>query len=201
MRTRMPVGLYSPRSERILTMKIRAILMSSSFVLIALLLAFATAAAQAGKPLALNVKLGLWEMTTSTQMSGMPPIGRPSDKMTPEQKAQLDTAMKAAAEEAAKPQTLRTCLTKDKLEKSLFQDGSQSCKQTVVTNTATVVEVKIECADRTGQPATSGDFRFEALTPESVKGSGSMTMMGPSKMSSKVTMTAKWLGASCGDVK
>jgi hypothetical protein len=45
-------------------------------------------------------------------------------------------------------------------------------------------------------------WRFEAASPELVKGSGQFTMArGGHKMESTSNMTAKWVGASCGDVK
>lgn len=178
-------------------MKIRSILLSCSLPLVTLSVALA-AVQQSGSKTALNVKLGLWEMTTSVQMSGMP-APEPSGKMTPEERARLDAATKGAAAAAATPHTTRTCLTREKLDKSIFQDNKQqSCKQTMITNTATVNAFTFEC---TGQPPSSGEFRFEALTPESVKGTGTFAMTGPTKMTSKMTMTAKWLGESCGDVK
>jgi hypothetical protein len=177
-------------------MNMRSICLSSCVAIIAASVAFVGAAPQAART-ALNVKLGLWEMTTSVQMSGMP-APEPSGKMTPEEKARLDAAMKGAAAAAATPHTTRTCLTREKLDKSLFQDSQQSCKQTMITNTATVNAFKFEC---TGQPPSTGEFHFEALTPESVKGTGTFTMTGSTRMTSRMTMTAKWIGESCGDVK
>jgi hypothetical protein len=136
-------------------MNMRSICLSSCVAIIAASVAFVGAAPQAART-ALNVKLGLWEMTTSVQMSGMP-APEPSGKMTPEEKARLDAAMKGAAAAAATPHTTRTCLTREKLDKSLFQDSQQSCKQTMITNTATVNAFKFEC---TGQPPSTGEFHF-----------------------------------------
>jgi hypothetical protein len=65
----------------------------------------------------------------------------------------------------------------------------------VITNSATVYEARFECG---GESPSSGDWRFEAVSPESVKGNGKFTM---EKISSTGSMTAKWVSASCGDVK
>ena len=148
----------------------------------------------------LNVKLGLWETTVVSQMSGMPPIDM--SNMTPEQRARMEVAMEAAKKRAATPHTIRTCLTKEKLEKGLFQDkdNEASCKHEVVTKSTTVYAVKFDCSREDNN--TTGEWRFEAVTPENVKGNGKFTIEHTGrKMSSTGTMTAKWIGSSCGDVK
>src|SRR5262245_49843809 len=61
----------------------------------------------------LNVKIGLWEVTHTMSMSGMPPI--PAEllaKMTPEQKAQLEERMKARSAEPPHSTTEKQCVTK-----------------------------------------------------------------------------------------
>ena len=59
--------------------------------------------------------LGLWEITQSAGVGGMP--GVDTSKMTPEQLAQIQ-AMMSAAGSAARP--TKTCLTKEKLEKETY---------------------------------------------------------------------------------
>jgi len=147
----------------------------------------------------LNVKLGLWETTMVAQTSGMPPIDM--SHMTPEQRARMEAAMEAAKTRAATPHTIRSCLTKEKLDKALFhEDNEASCKHTVITRSATVYAVKFEC--RRENNNSSGEWRFEAVTPEKVKGDGNFAVEnGGRKMSSRGTMTAKWIGPSCGAVR
>jgi len=148
----------------------------------------------------LNVKLGLWETTMVAQTSGMPPIDM--SHMTPEQRARMEAAMEAAKTRAATPHTIRTCLTKEKLEKGLFQDkdNDASCKHKVITKSTTVYAVRFDCSRENNN--TTGEWRFEAVTPENVKGNGKFTIEhAGQKMSSTGTMTAKWVAASCGNVK
>ena len=67
----------------------------------------------------LDVKPGLWETTTTTEMGGMPPM--PADvlaKMTPEQRAKFEAAMKARAAQGAKTTTRRTCLDQGRAEQA-----------------------------------------------------------------------------------
>lgn len=168
---------------------------STSFISVALV---ATAPAVFAETL--NVKLGLWETTTVAQTSGMPPID--TSHMTPEQRARMEAAMEAVKNRAATPHTIRSCLTKEKLDKALFQDkdNDASCKHTVITRSATVYAFKFECSRENNN--SSGEWRFEAVTPEKVKGDGKFAVEnGGRKMSSRGTMTAKWIAPSCGAVR
>lgn len=146
-----------------------------------------------GSKVPLNVKVGLWEMTTEVQMTTPPNIDTAG--MTPEQKTRMEAAMKMMQQNAAKPHTTRTCLTKEKLEQGFMEERGESCKHTVLESTTTSYGVKFECG---GQRPSSGEWHFVAVTPEMVKGKGTMNIQGGS---SNVTSTGKWIGAACGNVK
>ncbi len=144
-----------------------------------------------------DVKLGLWEVTHRTETSGVPPID--TSGLTPEQRARLEAAMKARA--GTQTRTRRSCLTKEKLEKELFptDEKNASCEHTVVSSTPTVREEKMAC---TGEQPITGDIRFEALSRERVKGEARMAVgEGSRSMTVHSTMTARWLGSDCGNVK
>jgi hypothetical protein len=149
----------------------------------------------------LDVKPGLWETTTTTEMSGMPPI--PTEvlaKMAPEQRAKMEAAMKARAAQGAKATTKRSCLTKQELSKPLTfgDDNEKSCKRTLISSSRSKQEARLECAD--GTATRSGDVRIEAITPESIKGSMQMTSAGGGRsMNVNVGFTGKWIGASCAE--
>ncbi|MGE5243046.1 MAG: DUF3617 domain-containing protein [Betaproteobacteria bacterium] len=162
-----------------------------SCTVVGLFVAAAVASAQA--PTALRVKLGLWEMTTTAQMSGALPFD--TSKMTPEQRAKVEAAMKGMMQNAMAPHTIKSCLTQEKLDKTLFEDNKE-CTPTMVTNTATAYSFKVVC---TGKHPSTGEWQFVALTPESVKGTGHMTMENGTTVTSN--MTGKWLAADCGNVK
>jgi hypothetical protein len=158
--------------------------------------------APSGKPL-LDVKLGLWEATTNSETQGVPPIDTSS--MTPEQRARIEALLQAQRARGSSPstRTSKSCLTKEKLEKGFLDDPARErseCKQTVLSSSPAQMHLKVECnADGRGM---TGDFNFVALSRESVKGEMMMTIgVGGRGMTSKTTMTAKWLGADCGDTK
>ena len=147
----------------------------------------------------MDVKMGLWEMTTSMTIGGDMP-GVDTSKMTPEQAARVQAAM---ASMSAKPMTStqQTCLTKDKFEKGqMMADEKQNCKQTLVTNTAKAYDVKLEC-NQNGTVST-GTVHFEAPTANTVNGKISLQSVTQGKtMNMNGTITGKYLGADCGSVK
>jgi hypothetical protein len=152
---------------------------------------------------ALNVKLGLWEITSTSQTTGMPAIDLST--VPPEYRGRAEAAMKAQLEQSAKPSTRvrKACVTKENLQKDLFQNASKdpSCKWTTIAQTSSVGEFTIEC---TGKQQVSGHIRYEAANSENVKGTMTMkvvTAPGAGPMTSNTTLTSRWIGASCGDVK
>ena len=147
----------------------------------------------------LNVKPGLWEVTATTHASGMPPMDLSG--LAPDQRAKIEASMKKQMSEMAKPTVTRECMTREKIDKELFgdKDLDPSCKRTTIAKSATVQELKVEC---TGKQKMTGSMRFEAVTPESVKGTVNMVAEGAGQtMNASSTFTAKWLADSCGDVK
>jgi hypothetical protein len=149
---------------------------------------------------ALNVKLGLWEMTSTSETSGMPPID--TSKMTPEVRARIEAAMKARGGSPSSPLVRRDCLTKEKLANYAFQDPQaqdSSCKRTIVTNTSALMEMHMECAS---PRKMTGDFRVEVLAPDKVKMTTKMAGgEGALVMNINGTTNGRWVSAACGDVK
>ena len=167
------------------------------FVLLAAATVLAAAPARAQQ---LDVKLGLWEVHSTMQMSGPPPVD--TSKMTPEQKARVD-AMLAQMGAGGKPQVhdTKSCLTQAKLDKDLFEDESKDrCQRTIVAATRSVHEVKLVCTG--DKEKTTMNVRFDAINSENVKGTVTGTVENSGKITNiNSTVTAKWLSSQCGDVK
>ncbi len=147
----------------------------------------------------IDVRLGLWEMTTVVDINGALPFD--TSKLTPEQQAKMAAAMAGMKKNMAQPHVMKSCLTKEKLAQSMLgQNHADACKPTVITDTSTEYAVKFACDG--GQGMESGEWHFVALTPTNVKGTGQMTFsQGGQKTTSTSNMTAKWLSDSCGNVK
>jgi hypothetical protein len=152
-----------------------------------------------------NLRLGLWEVTESHSMSGMPAMPSiPPEalaKMTPEQRAMVEARMQAAGGNK-KPTVRRYCLTKEKLEKDVaFGQENNECTREVVNSSSSMIEMKLHC--KTKDASSDGSFKFVALSSDSVKGTMHLTMKTNEgqTMNMDYDMTSKYLGSACGDVK
>jgi hypothetical protein len=152
----------------------------------------------------LNLKEGLWEITTTHSMTGMP--GIPPEtlaKMTPEQRTRVEAAMGQSATGALRTEVRKNCITKEKLEKHMvFDENRKECTRAVVSSTSSKLEMKIHCEGKEQQMITDGIFLVEATSSDSAKGSMHTVSSGNGrKMNIDVTFTSKYLGPACGDVK
>ena len=148
-----------------------------------------------------DVKLGLWETTTTGMAAGELPI--PADalaKMTPEQRARFEQMMKSRMN-APSTSTHKYCLTQEKLDKDLsFGADRDNCTRQIVSSSSSGAEIKFHCTEKDG--TVDGTVTFEASNPENVKGKVHMTMNANGKaMTNEVNMTSRWISASCGDLK
>jgi Protein of unknown function (DUF3617) len=151
----------------------------------------------AGTVQPLNVKTGLWETTMTTNVGGHPPIPPEMlNRMTPEQRAKFEAAMKARTSQKPQTHTRRRCITQEDLNKSLFTEETKSCTQTVLTSTGKKMEIHEVCTN--GDTKTDVTFQIEAVNSKSVKGSGRVEVTGGGRtMHGETSLTAKWLGAVC----
>jgi len=150
----------------------------------------------------LNVKEGLWEVTVTHTMSGMPATPNiPPDalaKMPPEQRARVEAMMKGTPSTDVR----KECVTKEKLQKnSAFSNNRGDCTRTLVTSTGSKLEVKIHCQEK--QSTTDGTLVLEALSSDGVKGTMHSVSNSNSghNMNMDLTFSSKYLGPVCGDVK
>jgi hypothetical protein len=174
-------------------------------ILLTLIILCSSAVWAADKIVPPNIKIGLWEITETHNMSGMPqmPTIPPEAlaEMTPEQRAQVEAQMKGSMGGGQKTTTRKSCVTNEKLEKdSVFGDDRKECTRTVVSSSSTSTEVKIQCKEK--EMTSEGTFKFVAVTPESVKGTVRMVMTGEGRtINMNVDFLSKYLGSACGDVK
>jgi hypothetical protein len=168
------------------------------------LLMFFPFAVQSDNPILLNVKVGLWETTITSTMTGMPSIPDSAlAQLSPDQRAKIQQMIQ---ERSGKPTTTKSCLTKEKLQKSNpFQNAPKGCTYTVTSSTSSKMEVKMQCSQN-GMTMT-GNVVVSATDSENVKGTvhmnttGGNGSSGSNPMNMNSTFTSKWLGAACGDVQ
>jgi len=149
----------------------------------------------------LNVKEGLWEVTVTHSMTGMPnmPVIPPDAlaKMPPDQRARVEAMMKGGPSTDVR----KECITKEKLERhSAFSVNRGDCTRTVVNSTGTKLEVKVHCEEK--QTSTDGTLLLEAVSSDSVKGTMQyVTNTNSRTVNMNFTFSSKYLGPACGDVK
>ena len=148
------------------------------------------------------VKLGLWEISHDSQSTGQPAI--PEEmlaKLPPEARARLEASQHSRD---AGGHSSKQCINQASLD-HLFQDDerTKSCTHTIVSQTATSMEMHLECKNvGAGAASATGTFKWTLATPEAMRGSLDLTTTaGSHAMSHHVDIKGKWLGADCGDVK
>ena len=151
-------------------------------------------AADTIQPLA--AKTGEWEITRVTENSGMPPI--PAEalaKMTAEQRARIEAAMKAR--QGTHNDVTKVCVTEEQLKKSFNLGMDQKdCKHQIVTSSSSKQEVQFECS--TNGMNQKGSFVVEAQGGDRIQGTVQMSASGNGHtMNINSTFTGKWLGATC----
>lgn len=176
--------------------------MRTNLILIAIV-CFALPLFAGDKITPLNVKEGLWEMTVTHSMTGMPAMPAiPPDtlaQMPPEQRARIEAMMKGGASTDVHKQ----CITKEKLEKqSAFSDDRKECTRTVLNSTGSKLEMKIHCEKSGEQGAMDGTLLVEVVGSDNVNGKmHSVTNANGRTMNMDFTFSSRYLGPACGDVK
>lgn len=177
-------------------------------ILLTILLCLLLAAAAAEN---LNLKPGLWEMTSKAENNGPPPMPaeakaemeRHMAGLPPEQRARMEAAVKNAQSNLWRPVVKKGCISKDDLSHALDFEGGRGdgvCQRTILKATASMQEVRLECVK--GTRKSGGTLRIVAANPETWSGTmdGSVSDTGGATQM-KITMSGKWLASDCGDAR
>lgn len=150
----------------------------------------------AGAAERLNVKPGLWEITTNSQIEGTLPIPKEMlDNMPPEQLEQIKQAM---ARESARNEVERECITERDLDQPFHGVDEEGCTQQVVRTGRNTQELRLSC---TGEVKGRGTFVVNTPSPETMTGALDFEVGdGDNVMRMKATMQGRWLGSDCGDL-
>jgi hypothetical protein len=146
----------------------------------------------------LDLKPGLWEITSTHHITGVPPMPKEwQEKVTPEQRAAMEAAFKKEAEKGPQTDTDRECISKKEAEQPFDVGDTKDCTQKVVRTTRTTQEVHLTC---TGEFKGSGVLRVTTPTPETMTGSLDLQLGdGKDAMRVKSQLKGRWLGPDCGD--
>ena len=150
----------------------------------------------------LKIKPGLWQETITSTTSGQPPIPPGTlEKLTPEQRAKFEAAMKARASKGPQTRTFKHCVTQEDLNKDPFAEDKKSCTRSVLTSTGSKMDVHEVCTGN-GGVKTDLTVHIEALDSENVKAAIHVNAAGGGRtMNGDSNITAKWLGPACPGTK
>jgi len=154
--------------------------------------------------ISLNLRPGLWEMTSTGEATGALPISQQMlDRLPPDRRAKVEAALAASRSRMSQPRVFKQCITAESLKRGIAADDREvreGCHPTVISSTASVMDVRVQCSNP--RHTTTGTFHFETSSPEAVSGTVNMTISeGAQSMTMKRVIAGKWLGADCGDVK
>ncbi len=151
-----------------------------------------------------NIKPGLWEVRMVPQVSGEMPIPEAElAKLSPEQRARFEAAMKAALAKGATPHVYKDCMTPEKISRGFDVDKPRedaSCQRKVISSSANELTVHDECNGRDSK--TVSDMHFEVKGGTQASGKIKVVSTSGSKtMNFNSTIDGKWLASSCGNIK
>ena len=167
---------------------------------------FLPLACLSGERVNMDVKLGLWEVTSTSTTSGMPELppemkaemsqsqkrmNESMKNMTPEQRAKVEEAMKALTKRQGQPMqhTSQVCMSKEKMEQGDMvsrREGIENCKSVMLQNDSKNMVMKMTCTP----------------SPKSrEKGRGMTTMSGAGEVLVKYTMTSSTSMKGAMDMK
>ena len=155
----------------------------------------------------LNLKPGLWESTSTTEVAGMQMPAMPNmppemiAKMPPEQRARIEAMMKNRG--PGNSIVSKSCITEKDLQRGLRpeDDKEQHCKVDSVKTVGSTQEAHVTCTGERGK--STGTMKITATSREAYEGTMDMDVVANDRppMNVKVKLKGKWLGANCGDVK
>lgn len=167
----------------------------------AVLVAFAFAAVTLGAQAQVApVKPGLWEVHAEREVNGqkVPDASERLKNMSPEKRERFEAMMKEHGMATDNSGARKVCYTKENLDRSAWANQATDCKATFSSQSGSLWKWHTSCP-KSGYEA-DGEAHFLDSENYTVK-SSSVSNTGDKARNSTTTITAKWLGADCGDVK
>lgn len=163
------------------------------------LMAYAAEMAHAQAP---PIKPGLWQVRSEREVDGQkqqtPDMSEHMKNLPPDVRQRMEAMMKERGVDMGAGGDMRICLTKESLDKERWRDERGTCKTDFSDRRGNTWKWHTTCREPVSE--TDGEATFSNPENYVVKTTTQMTMQGqPRNM--RMTMTSKWLGADCGDVK
>ena len=173
----------------------------SCAVRFAVMVAFAFAAAAGAQAQIAPIKPGLWQVHMEREVNGQKPPDVLSERMKnlpPEKRAQYEAMMKERGIATDGSGASRVCYTRESLDRSAWANQATDCKADFSSRSGRSWKWHTSCS-KSGYEA-DGEANFLDSENYTVK-STSVSKINDKVRNSSTTITAKWLGADCGDLK
>ncbi len=156
-----------------------------------------TASAQTAPP----IKPGLWQVQSEREVNGQKapdPMERMKD-LPPEARKQMEAMMKQRGVDMGQAGGLqKICHSRESLDQGRWKDDSERCKTDITSRSATAWKWRSVCT----QPDAEMEGEAVFSNPENYTVKTLMTSQrGGKPQTMRMTITAKWMGADCGDLK
>ena len=153
-----------------------------------------------------NLKPGLWEITNDVKGGGtdasMAQLQQHMKSMSPQQRKLMEDMMAKQGMKmgpgGAGGISVRTCLTKEMVERNELPSQQGDCKTTKQQRSGNTMKFAVTCT----RPPSSGEGQVTIQSPEAYTMRMSLnSQMGGKPHTTNMEMAGKWLSADCGSVK
>jgi Protein of unknown function (DUF3617) len=146
------------------------------------------------------VKPGLWQVHAEREVNGqkMPDASDRLKNMSPEKRAQIEAMMKQHGMGTGPGDMGKVCYTREMLAKDPWANSQTDCKVAFSSRSSSSWKWHTSC------PKSGVESDGETIFTNSenyVVTVNSVTKIGDAVRNSHSTITGKWLGSDCGDVK
>jgi Protein of unknown function (DUF3617) len=146
------------------------------------------------------LKPGLWEVHMEREINGQkqPDASERLKSLSPEKRAQYEAMMKRSGMATGADGNNQICYSRESLAKSPWTETQTDCKVTYSTRSSTEWKWHTSCSKMNVE--ADGEATFPNSENYTMV-SSSVVKVGDTPRTSRTTMTGKWVGADCGDVK
>lgn len=146
------------------------------------------------------LKPGLWDVHIEREVNGQkqPDASERLKNLPPEKRAQYEAMMKKNGLATGAGGNNQICYSRESLSRSPWTEAQTDCKVTYATRTTTAWKWHSSCAKMNVEADGEASFpNSENYTMVS----SSVVNVGSTPRNSRTTITGKWMGSDCGDVK
>ena len=177
--------------------------MRRTVVMSLILIGLIACAAELALAQAPPIKPGLWQVRSEREVDGqkqqMPAMSERMKTLPPDVRQQMEAMMKArGVDMSGGGGDMRICLTKESLDQERWRDERATCKTDYSSRSGNTWKWHTTCREPVAE--TDGEATFSSPEDYTVKTTTQMAIQGQPR-TTRMTLTSKWLGADCGDVK